>query len=155
MLTYLIEDSTPKADRIQEFIRDNFPALAVRVYASYQSGLRAMEQQVPELLLLDMTLPNFDREPNVREGRLRALGGYELLRKLKLRNLHSKVIIVSQLEEFGEGLERVTFSEIVTRCSREFPQWLVGSVYFGQGSSSNWQKDLEVLLRSIHIGEKG
>jgi CheY-like chemotaxis protein len=149
MLTYLVEDSMPKVELIVEFMRRNFPEVVVKPFGSYQSGLRAIEDKAPELVLLDMTLPNFDRRPNEREGRLRALGGYELMRKLKLRKLQSKVIIVSQLEEFGTGHETVRFSEIVERCSREFPDLLVGSVYFGQGSTSNWREELGALLASL------
>jgi CheY-like chemotaxis protein len=136
MLIFLIEDSKPKADRIVEFLQKDFHRFSVRAFESYQSGLRAIEVSVADLIVLDMTLPNFDRRPNEREGRLRPLGGYELMRKLKLRGPSSRVIIVTQLEEFGEGPQRVTFEEMVSRCSNEFPDLLLGSVYFGQVSNN-------------------
>jgi len=151
MLIYLIEDSTPKAERIVEFLEKEFHRFSVRTFGSFNSGLSAIEALVPKLVLLDMTLPNFDRRPNTREGRLRALGGYELMRKLKLRRLKPAVIIVSQLEEFGEGSNTVTFPEIVERCANEFPDLLRGSVYFGQGSNSAWQLELAELLSPFYL----
>jgi DNA-binding response OmpR family regulator len=153
MLTYVIEDSTPKADRMVHFLQERFPHLKVRVFGSYHSGLSAIVAEVPALLLLDMSLPNFDRKPNAREGRLRPLGGYELLRKLRLRDLSPKVIIVSQLEEFGKGQDQVTFKEIVERCNGEFPGLMLGSVYFGQGSTSPWQRELGSLLDALSVRE--
>jgi CheY-like chemotaxis protein len=152
MLTYLIEDSTPKAERILEFLHIEYPHLDVRVYGSYHSGLVAIVERIPTVVLLDMTLPNFDRSVDSREGRLRPLGGYELMRKLKLRGLKLNVVIVSQLEEFGDGQERVTFEEIMRKCTDEFPGLLVGGVYFGQGAKSTWQLELSALLDSCNLG---
>jgi hypothetical protein len=97
-----------------------------------------------------MTIPTFDRGHNKREGRLRPLGGYDLMRKLKLRNTRTHVIVVTQIETFGEGEDEVSFSEISARCKREFPEMFLGSVYFRQGEVT-WQNELiqhvQVALR--------
>jgi CheY-like chemotaxis protein len=151
VLTYLIEDSTPKAERITEFLERQFPALDVHTFGSYHSGLVAITELLPGIVLLDMTLPSFDRSVGSREGRLRPLGGYDLMRKLKLRNWMLPIIVVSQLEEFGDGQERVTFDEVMRQCAAEFPGLFIGGVYFGQGANSAWQPELERLIRSVQL----
>src|SRR5690606_24217171 len=139
MLIYIVEDSALKAGKIQSFLTQKFTDLhKSEVFSSYQSGLRAIQNRAPDILLLDMTLPNFDRAIHSREGRVRPLGGYDLMRKLQLKELICKVIVVTQLESFGEGDEEISFDEITSRCSIEFPNLFIDSVYFDQ-SGVKWQ----------------
>jgi DNA-binding response OmpR family regulator len=150
MIVYLVEDDSLKAERLTSFLNGHFPEMIIKVFGSFQSGLRAVEEMIPELLILDMTIPTFDRGLKKREGRLRPLGGYDLMRKLKLRGIHLNVIIVTQLETFGEGDDKVSFTEISARCKREFPNMFIGSVYFRQGEAT-WQEELIRLVRVAHI----
>jgi len=154
MLTYVIEDSPIKAGRLLEFLTLKFPNCPPQLFGSFQSGLRNVESNAPSLIVLDMTLPTFDRIPNAREGRLRPLGGYDLMRKMKLKAIPSHVIVVTQLEAFGEGEEEVSFAEITSRCVREFPDIFLGSVYFDQGDAT-WPKQLNALIdKHVGIGKK-
>lgn len=148
MITYIIEDSPLKAGLIQRFLSEQFPNLTISLAGSYQSGLKLIQSAVPKLVLLDMTLPNFDRLPNAREGRLRPTGGYDMMRKIKLKGIETQIIVITQLESFGEGEDEVSFEEITSRCSREFPATFVGSVYFDQRESA-WQDSLKNLITKI------
>ncbi|MDR5832564.1 response regulator [Caballeronia sp. LP006] len=148
MLTYVIEDSPAKASAILHFLGARYPDCLAHLYASFQSGLKQVESLTPQLIILDMTLPTFDRVPNGREGRSRPLGGYDLLRKLRHRMINCKVIVVTQLETFGEGEDKISFAEITSVCEREFPGLFVGSVYFDQGST-NWQGQLGSLIDEV------
>lgn len=147
MIAYLIEDDALKANRLTSLLNENFPALEIKMFGSFQSGLRAAEAASADFMILDMTLPTFDRLPNKQGGRLRPLGGYDLMRKLRLRAVRSKIIVVTQLETFGEADDQITFAEITARCKREFPDTFVGSVYFRQGELV-WQEE---LIRLVHI----
>ncbi len=149
MLTYIIEDSPLKAGLLEKFVSENFPQMVTQVKSSYQSGLKAIQNLTPDLVLLDMTLPNFDRLPNAREGRLRPLGGYDMMRKIKLRRLQTRIIVVTQLESFGDGSDEVSFDEMATRCSREFPDIYIGSVYFDQREAA-WQESLDQLIKMTY-----
>jgi DNA-binding NarL/FixJ family response regulator len=111
-MIYVIEDDELKARRITNFLADKYPEKAVELYRSYNSGLRAIEQRAPELILLDMSLPTFDSIHGNREGRPRPYGGRDLMRKLKRKHISTKVIIVTGLEGFGEGDSRQTLPEL-------------------------------------------
>lgn len=150
MLTYIIEDSPLKAELLQQFLKERFSSLTIKVQGSYQSGLKLVQTHPPDLILLDMTLPNFDRVPNAREGRLRPLGGYDMMRKIRLRNIQTRIIVVTQLESFGDGDDEVSFEEMSLRCAREFPEVYLGSVYFDQRESA-WQDDLEALIKEKNV----
>jgi CheY-like chemotaxis protein len=149
MLTYIVEDSPLKAGLLQNFLEERFPSLVIRTQGSYQSGLKLIQQQTPALIILDMTLPNFDRLPNAREGRLRPLGGYDMMRKIKLRDISTRIIVVTQLESFGDGDDEVSFDEMAIRCAREFPGIYVGSVYFDQREAA-WQDALEKMIMDLN-----
>lgn len=148
MLVNVIEDSAIKASQILSFLSDHHKSFRVTVNGSFQSGLRAIEEACPDLIILDMTLPTFDRIPNAREGRFRPLGGYDLMRKMRLRGISTKVIVLTQLEAFGEGDEEIGFIEITERCHREFPGIFMGSIYFSQGSDE-WQLNLNEIINKF------
>lgn len=141
MRIFIIEDDLLKLKKIEDFIVSAFPEAILSNYGSFNSGLRACEKEIPDLVILDMALPTFDRQPNKREGRLRPLGGYDLLRKFSLKELPIKAIVVTQLTEFGDGVEEMSFSDISKICNDEYPEYFLGSVYFGQ-ASLDWQVEL-------------
>lgn len=148
MLIYIVEDDFLKASRLRDFLIKNIPEVDCTIHGSFQSGLRAIQQATPDLVILDMTLPTFDRAGSDREGRLRPLGGYDLMRKLVHHAVTVSVIVVTQLETFGEGADQVTFPELVDRCARDFPNIFRGAVHFRQ-SDSAWQLE---LLKFILLG---
>jgi DNA-binding response OmpR family regulator len=153
MNAYLIEDDPLKASALRSFFAVNFPSIQIRTLGSFQSGMRAIEEQKPDLVLLDMTLPTFDRSPNAREGRLRPLGGYDVMRKMRRRGLTAPVMVVTQLEAFGEGDKQVSLAEMTRRCESEFPGMFLGSVYY-HPTSSDWTRTLSIKMREW-IGEGG
>lgn len=148
MLIYIVEDDDLKLEKLNEFLFSQLPNHQYKTGGSYQSGLRLIESETPDLVILDMTLPTFDRAPNAREGRLRPLGGYDLLRKLQLRKIDTKIIILTQLVSFGEDSNKVSLGEITERCRAEFPKLFVDSVYFDQGDMS-WQISLLKIISEI------
>ena len=133
MKIYIIEDNLVKVEKIKSFLNDEMPTSSkVSFYYSFNSGLKAIKEAPPDLILLDMTLPTFDRRPNVREGRSRPLGGYDIMRKMKLFNINSKVIVITQLESFGEGNEKVGFEELTDQCWEEL--------------------EVSILIRAVQLG---
>ena len=150
MRIFLIEDFDLKAERIRAYIRKQEPDSKVELFHSYQSGLRAIEQSPPDLIILDMTIPTFDPGIDSRHGRPRSLGGYELMRKMKRRGIARPVFIISQLEAYGEGESKVTFGEVKERCASEFSQIFKGAVFYSQNSDS-WQVGLKKVLLEVKV----
>lgn len=146
---HIVEDSALKTMNISLFLKENFPFFSyIEISGSYQSAIRAITETKPDLIILDMTLPTFDRKPNTREGRMRPLGGYDLMHKMVFRSISAHVIVVTQLETFGEGDEEISFSEVTSRCKKDFPNIFCGSVYYDQ-SGMNWQSELKKLVQIV------
>jgi DNA-binding NarL/FixJ family response regulator len=148
MNIYIIEDDLLKLRKIEDFLFSILPYATMKNFGSFNSGLKACESAPPDLVILDMALPTFDRQPNKREGRLRPLGGYDLLRKLSLKDIRTNAIVVTQLTEFGDGVEEMSFNDVSSICHNEFPELFLGSVYFGQ-ASLEWQSKLHVMIKTF------
>lgn len=86
----LVEDDEHKADRLAEFVRHEYPSARLEKCASYQSGIRAILRVRPDVVLLDMTLPTYDRE--------RDEGGGDRSRLVALRLFGSWLLGMSQLD---------------------------------------------------------
>jgi hypothetical protein len=151
MKIYMIEDNPLKAENVLVYINDILENVEVYIFESFQSGLKAILKEMPDLIVLDMTIPTFDRSGGDREGRLRPLGGMDLMKKLALRDLDFKAIVVTQLETFGEGDGKRTFEEINALCKSEFKGMYLGGFQYLQGSN-NWKQGLSEVLQ--HTSEE-
>lgn len=56
----LVEDDENKRAVISSFLLEYFPDTNLTAKFSLQSGVRSAIESTPDLVLLDMTLPNFD-----------------------------------------------------------------------------------------------
>lgn len=144
MLIYIVEDDPLKADSLSSFMKSTDEAAIVKVFRSYYSGLSEIMKKRPDLLILDMTLPTYDRTPATRAGRIRPLGGYDLLRKVRLHHASVHAIVVTMLESFGDGDDEISYSDMTKTCQEEFKDMFLGSVFFQLGIS-NWQSELNAI----------
>jgi DNA-binding NarL/FixJ family response regulator len=148
MRIYLIEDDELKLARIDSYLSERTGNNSIHHFKSYQSGLKAIENSVPDLVILDMTIPTFDPGPRRREGRPRSLGGRELMRKLMRKKIICNVIIVTQFESFGEGEDSINFQQLKDACATEFPALFCGMAQY-HATSSAWEAELDILMEEL------
>ncbi|HIF9367323.1 TPA: hypothetical protein ACX6RZ_003312 [Photobacterium damselae] len=146
MKVCMIEDSQQKAEKIISFLRSKFAVEDIYCFGSYQSGLKFIKKENPELIILDMTLPTFDRIAGKREGRMRPFGGVDIMRKMQLKGIKSKIIVVTQFSVFDDGEERVDFKTLFSRCKSDFGDIFIGSVKYSH-SSESWLDELNVFIK--------
>jgi len=137
----VVEDDVRKGDAIVALLREEAGELGVNLVRSYQSGMRSISESVPDLLILDMSLPNYDATPGQRSGKPRPLGGFEIMRKIRRRGLQTRAVVVTQLDHFGDGGHEYDFEGLNRKCHEEFPDTFLGSIYYAQ-SSSDWKLKL-------------
>lgn len=146
MTALIIEDDDLKMDRLRGFLTTELPLIKIEVARSYKTGLRALMELNPALVLMDMTLPSFDIQPGTDGGRPLSLGGKELLRQMKRRGVGSPVIVVTGFDTFGSGANLVTLEQLDAELAREFGDFYLGSVYFN-AASEDWRDPLRELAR--------
>jgi len=146
----IIEDDSQKAERILSVVKRAAPDATVDVCRSYQSGLKFLEKENDvALVILDVSLPTFDPEPEARHGRPRPLGGYDIMRKMKRKRKTPAVVILTALENFGSSTQQYSFEQLSQKCAEEFPENFKGAIYYSQ-SRTAWRDQLTDVIQAAH-----
>lgn len=150
MKILLVEDDAAKANRIISHVGD-IVGSNIDVARSYKSGLKALLSEVYELVILDMTLPNFDIGADEDGGRPLVFGGREILRQMKRRNKMFPVVVTTQFEQFGSGEEIVTRDVLDRELDLEYGSFYLGMVYY-HATEERWKPHLSEKIYQIQSG---
>lgn len=140
----IVEDDEDKAERLSEYIQAQYVVRDLKLARSLQSGLRSALAGTFDLMLLDMTMTNYDRSLSEDGGRPHHFAGREILRRLQREEVHVPAIVVTQLGRFGEEAEQVTLSELKEELSQRFEDYL-GTVHY-QSNFDDWKDQLIQLI---------
>lgn len=144
MKVLLIEDTDLKKEQIATFVSEEYPSIQLELRKSYNSGLREIiKNQDYSLILLDMSLPNYDISPGETGGDFESMAGNFLLQEMYRRDININVAIVTMYknytdEEFNSGLKD------------SFSNYL-GVVYFNLNEPDNWKRGLKTIFKSINL----
>ncbi|MCA3262672.1 MAG: response regulator [Telmatospirillum sp.] len=142
----LIEDDEPKSERITEFLTNLSSDLKISHMRSYQSGLRSLLAHTPNLILLDMNLPNYDITAEETGGKIMQFAGREFLRQMMRRNIKAPVIVVTAFEFFGEGIDSLTLEELDRELTDKYSGNYLGYVYY-HTILDDWKIKLPALIK--------
>lgn len=145
MKILIIEDDLNKRQQLKALAESGVVTADVREESSYRGGVKALVDWKPDIVLLDMTLPTYDVTTTDSGGRTRIFGGRDVLTEMKRRSIVSKVVLVTQFENFGEADKRVTLPELSRELSLAFPGLFVDAVYY-HASRADWKSQIETLL---------
>lgn len=139
MKILIVEDDLYKSEDVESFIKKEFPNIEIFFGKSYQSGLQKALSRHFDLMLVDMSIPNFDIKDNEDGGTALKNGGELILRELLDENIDFKSAIITQYETFnGETIE-----EIDNRLKED-----CGNKYLGCIKYSAWNDDWKEYLKT-------
>lgn len=141
MKIILIEDDKKKIEDIKEFLLDSFSYKDLVVKESYQSGLRELVKNSYDLLLLDMSIPTWDKTFDEPGGSFEKFGGYKILKEITRKNKPVNTILITMFDDFGESDTSITLSQINKLLETEFPLIYKGAVYYNT-REDKWKTDL-------------
>ena len=144
----LVEDDDNKISAVSLFLRSTFPDLTLFTARSFQTGWRALQENSVRIVVLDMTLPNYDLGPEEDGGKIRPFGGQEFLRKMRRRGLKTPVVVLTQFETFGSGEDRLDIESLRDQLGRTFPEHCKGTIYYNSAVDT-WKSELQSLLKDI------
>lgn len=145
MRVLVVEDDENKRVQIKQFLRDTFPAADLELRRSVQSGLTRILAGSLDLVLLDMTLPNYDTGPDEPGDTPQIFGGREILQQMDRFDLSVPVIVVTQFETFGKPPKELP--RLDAELQSEYPSFYCGSVYY-HASLHEWKGQLKALIDS-------
>lgn len=139
MKAILIEDDQNKAEKILNFLHNEFKNIDIIHKMSYQSGLREIFEKKFDFVLLDMSLPTYDQGKSNFSGKPRNFGGRDILKEMKRYKKPSKVLIITQYNEFDGG--SISLKELDKELSEIYPKLYHGYVYYSS-KQSEWENKL-------------
>lgn len=143
----VIEDNQLKREKLCAFLSSSFDVTLFEA-ASYNSGLKALLKSSFDLLVLDMSMPTFDRTTATNGGRFRALGGKEIAMRLKKEGRLIPFVVVTGYSDFSvnaENLSILQIDEILKTLGGEYK----GCVFF-DAVESVWKEQLmEIIGRTV------
>lgn len=147
----LVEDEAPKRDHIERFLRGLDSEMTITAVRSVNSALDALEEQLPDLLLLDMSLPTFDVGGRESGGRPQGFGGIEILRYMLLAEINCPTIVITGYEAFPrEAGKPVELSQLRAELEEEFPHFLRGVLHYNS-TYDEWRTMLGKILAEFSI----
>jgi len=135
-----IEDDTNKIKQITEFletIKNDLVEFAIEIKKSYQSGLNAIIENHYDLILLDMSMHNFDKTVSETGGEFMQFAGEDILKEMSWNDINIKTIIVTQYDIIGNK----TLIELKKYWLEEFGDIYRGTVFYSV-NESNWKNEL-------------
>jgi CheY-like chemotaxis protein len=144
----VVEDDENKRAQLSQFLRRSFPQASGLEARSLQSGLRQIRERLPDLILLDMTLPNYDAGFDEPGGQTLNFGGIEFLRQMDRFDIAVPVIVVTQFETFGKGSTEIGLIELDRKLQAEHGSVYRGSVYY-HAAIHGWEEKLEMMIKSV------
>lgn len=148
MRILIVEDDQNKLRQLASFIRNKWPGFVIDESRSYQSGLEKILSGGHDLVLLDMSMPTYDRSPHETGGRPRKFAGKEILRKMQRKALRTPVLIVTQFESFSDGGNLVSLQELRQQLRTGFLDNYIDTVYYNS-AHDNWQFELERHISQV------
>lgn len=144
MKILIIEDDENKLNDIKDTVKDIFENINIKidvtVMYSFQTGLNNVISNKYDLLLLDMSLPNFEKKNDT--GIPFGLAGKIILNEMDYYDIHTKTIIVTSYETIeGESMNLIS-----DELKEEFGTFYYGHVKY-TANELNWKNELESKIK--------
>ena len=152
LMILLIEDDDDKAESISGVI-SMVSGMSLERVTSLTGGIRflAGRGSEVELVLLDMTMPTFDRNDAIGIGsETEPLGGIQLLSQMQLRGIIIPVVVVTMFDDFGGGEGRMSLESLHEDLESRFASLYRGYIYYSS-AQSEWRDQL-LLKIERHLG---
>lgn len=145
-----VEDNHHKRGRIMDFISHSFPGIKVDEAYSFTSGWQKLENSFYDLVLLDMTLPTYDRSPTESGGRVRIFGGKEIARKIVRNRIKTSIAVITQFNSFSDKGNSQNFDDLRIEMQRDLAETFKGMIFYNS-SVSTWRDELAKIIGELDV----
>jgi len=142
----VIEDNYFKREKVVDYLVQEQGA-QVSEAASYNSGLSTASARLFDLVVLDMSMPTFDRTDTDRGGRFRTLAGKEIITRLKKLNRLSPFVVLTGYTDFSDETKNLTIDQIADLLAVVGEQYR-GTIFF-DSANSRWKESLADVIGAL------
>lgn len=148
MKLLLIEDDIKKIDDLKDFFEDYSTTVDLTIRKSFQTGLREILRSEFDLVLLDMSMPTWERSINEPGGEFEKFAGIKILKEMSRRGRYQNVVLVTMFDNFGDGEKSITLNDMNLSLQNDFREMYLGAVYYN-ASEIKWKDELTIMLKKI------
>lgn len=143
MKVLIVEDHKHKEEELKLFLKETYEDVFCEVKTSYHSGLKevVLNHLNYDLILLDMSMHNYDIAKNETGGDPIPLAGQLILDQMYNRGIDTKVIVVTMFETFADR----KLEDLHNSLNSDFAEIYLGYVYFSP-SEGNWKNNLKNMI---------
>lgn len=147
MKILLIEDHPLKQAQITKFVLEKFDNCEIETKSSYISGLKELKinHTKYDVLLLDISMPNYDISSEDSGGDWMPLAGKNILKEMYLRDISTKAIVITMHGSYDDGTK---ITDLHTDLQKGFADNYIGYVYYSQ-INEDWKEKLCQLLNTL------
>lgn len=149
MRVLLVEDDENKRKNLRDCLLEIDPDISLQQAGSLQTGLRALRENPPELVVLDMTLPNYEPGPDEPGGQPHLFGGREFLRQMDRYDILIPVIVVTQFSAFGTGKHAKDLAGLDEELRNEHGSVYKGSIHYNS-AVLGWKDELRLQIEGLN-----
>lgn len=147
MKVLVIEDNDYKREKVTTFLKEEFEKITIDEAYSYSSGLDKVLSENYDFLVLDMSLPSFDKKDTENGGRFRTYGGKEIARKMKRKKIKTPFAILTHYSSFSDDSGDTSLDSLIQQLREQNEEWFVGAVYYS-GAESSWKIQLKEKIQA-------
>lgn len=137
----LVEDDRNKANTIITFLQETYLDIIIEHAMSYQSGVELAMTKSFDLLLLDMSIPNYDADrDNSSEDTLKN-GGELIIYELLDEDVDFDCTIITQYETINDEPLSVIDERLRRLCSNKYHGYVQYQTY-----NDEWKKNLKINI---------
>ncbi|MDI9312565.1 MAG: hypothetical protein QM535_20305 [Limnohabitans sp.] len=147
MKILFIEDHPLKQAQIIRFVSEKFIDCEIETKNSYISGLKELKinHNKYDVLLLDISMPNYDISSEDSGGDWMPLAGKNILKEMYLRDISTKAIVITMHGSYDDGTK---ITDLDKDLQKEFSDNYIGYVYYSQ-INEEWKENLCQLLNTL------
>ncbi|MDH5888966.1 MULTISPECIES: response regulator [Vibrio] len=144
----IVEDNEYKRTRIKELISTEFPDCKISECYSFTSAWKLISSNKFDLILLDMSIPTFDKTDSDLGGTFRVFGGRELARKIKRRAISTKFVFITQYKSFSDSTSSLSFEGLKDELLLQYEDECLGLILYSN-TASDWREELIMHMREL------
>lgn len=144
MRILFVEDDDYKRNSVVSFLESSFKNIVIDTGMSIESGVQQGVNNQYDLILLDMTIPNFDKTDGRGGGQSFKNGGEIIVRELLDENVKFKCAVLTQYETFNNETIEAISDRIYNCCGKNY----LGHVKYNK-LDEEWKDNLKKLLQNV------
>lgn len=143
----IVEDNHLKLEKLKDFLEEEFKGIELEERTSYNSASKeiALNYKKYDLILLDMSMQTYDISTEESGGEPEPLAGKNILKQIYLRDIPTKVIVVTMYENFVDGTK---ISRLDEELKRDYPDNYCGFIFFTH-TNLDWATELKKSINKL------